>query len=66
MHFIPEEAELNKCLIVKTNMGWLWHRRLAYVGMMNLHILQKENHILGLMIIIFEKDRPCRACQARK
>jgi hypothetical protein len=23
--FIPEEVELDKFLIVKTNMGWLWH-----------------------------------------
>jgi hypothetical protein len=23
-------AELNTCLIAKTNMGWLWHRRLAH------------------------------------
>jgi hypothetical protein len=22
-------AELDTCLIAKTNMGWLWHRRLA-------------------------------------
>jgi hypothetical protein len=25
-------AELDTCLIAKTNMGWLWHRRLAHVG----------------------------------
>jgi hypothetical protein len=23
--FIPEELELDRCLIDKTNMGWLWH-----------------------------------------
>jgi transposase InsO family protein len=34
--------------------------------MRNLHKLQKEGHILGLTNIIFEKDRPCRACQAEK
>jgi hypothetical protein len=22
---IPEEVELDRCLIIKTNMGWLWH-----------------------------------------
>jgi hypothetical protein len=27
--FIPEEVELNKCLIAKTNMGWLCNRRLG-------------------------------------
>jgi transposase InsO family protein len=66
MDFVPEEVELNKCLIAKRNMGWLWHRRLAHVGMRNLHKLQKESHIVGLTNIIFEKDRPSRASQARK
>jgi hypothetical protein len=23
--FIPKEVELDRCLIAKTNMGWLWH-----------------------------------------
>jgi hypothetical protein len=34
--------------------------------MRNLHELQKDCHILRLNNIILEKDRPCRACQARK
>jgi hypothetical protein len=62
--FNPKELELDKCLIAKTNMGWLWYRRLAHVDMRNLHKLQKESHILGLMNVVFEKDRPCGACQA--
>jgi hypothetical protein len=66
VNFIPEEVELDRCLIAKTNLGWLWHRRLAHVGMRNLHKLQKDDHILGLTNIIFEKDRPCGACQAEK
>jgi hypothetical protein len=66
MDFNPEELELDKCLIVKTNMGWLCHRRLAYIGMMNLHKLQKDGHILGLMNVAFEKERPCGACQTGK
>jgi hypothetical protein len=64
--FNLEELELNKCLITKTNMGWLWHCWLAHVGMRNLHKLQKEGHILGLMKVAFEKDMPCGACQAGK
>jgi hypothetical protein len=64
--FIPDEVELDRCLIAKTNMGWLWHRRLAHVGMRNLHKLQKDGHIVGLTNIVFEKDRPCGACQAGK
>jgi hypothetical protein len=37
--FITEEVELDRCLITKINMGWLWHRRLAHVDMRNLHKL---------------------------
>jgi hypothetical protein len=59
-------AELNIYLIAKTNMGWLWHHRLAHVGMKNLHKLLKGEHILGLTNDHFEKDRVCRACQAGK
>jgi hypothetical protein len=51
--FIPEEVELDRYLIVKTNMGWLWHRRLTHVGMRNLHKLQNDDHILGLTNIVF-------------
>jgi hypothetical protein len=59
-------AELDTCLIAKTNMGWLWHYRLAHVGMKNLHKLLKGEHILGLTNVHFEKNRVCSACQARK
>jgi hypothetical protein len=64
--FNIKELELDKCLIAKTNMGWLWYRMLAHVDMRNLHKLQKEGHILELMNIAFEKDRSCRASQAGK
>jgi hypothetical protein len=37
--FIPEEVELDKCLIATKNMGWLWHHGIAHVGMRNLHKL---------------------------
>jgi hypothetical protein len=39
MNFNPEELELDKCLFVKINMSWLWHHRLAHVGMRNFHKL---------------------------
>jgi hypothetical protein len=55
------QAELDTCLIAKTNMGWLWHRRLAHVGMKNLHKLLKGEHILGLTNVHFEKDMICSA-----
>jgi hypothetical protein len=47
-------------------MGWLWHRRLAHVGMKNLHKLLKGEHVLGLTDVCFEKYRPYAACQAGK
>jgi hypothetical protein len=34
--------------------------------MRNHQNIQKDGHILGLTNIGFEKDRPCRACQAGK
>jgi hypothetical protein len=64
--FSKENADLDACLIAKNNMGWLWHRRLAHVGMNNLHKLLKGDHVLGLTNVCFEKDRPCAACQAGK
>jgi hypothetical protein len=39
VYFMPEEVELDRCIIGKTNMGWLLQRRLAHVGMRNVHKL---------------------------
>jgi hypothetical protein len=64
--FSKENVDLDACLIAKTNMGWLWHRCLAHVGMKDLHKLLKGEHVLGLTDVYFEKDRPCAACQAGK
>jgi hypothetical protein len=41
--FNDDNAELDTCIIAKTNMGWLWHHQLAHVGMKNLHKLLKGN-----------------------
>jgi hypothetical protein len=64
--FTKENVDLDACLIVKTNMGCLWHHCLAHVGMKNIHKLLKGEHVLGLTDVYFEKDRPCAACQAGK
>jgi hypothetical protein len=64
--FSNEEADLDAWLIAKTSMGWLWHHRLAHVGMKKLHKLLKGEHVLGLTNVCFEKDRPCVVCQAGK
>jgi hypothetical protein len=64
--FSKKEADLDACLIAKTSVGWLWHHRLAHVGMKNLHKLLKGEHVLGLTNVFFEKDRPCATCQVGK
>jgi hypothetical protein len=64
--FTKENVDLDTCLIGKANLGWLWHRLLAHVGMKNFHKLLKGEHVLGLTNVYFEKDRPCAACQAGK
>jgi hypothetical protein len=51
------------CLFGKADVGWLWHRRLAYVNMRTLRSIQKGGHILGLKeSVYFAKDHVCRAC----
>jgi len=64
--FSMEMVEPKTCMVAKSAMDWLWHRRLAHVGMRSLTKLQKEGHILGLTNVVFEKDRLCSACQAGK
>jgi hypothetical protein len=53
--FAKEEAGLDACLIAKTSMGWLWHRRLAHVGMKNLHKLLKGGTRVRSNKCIFRK-----------
>jgi hypothetical protein len=64
--FTKKNVDLNVCLLTKTNVDQLWHRSLAHVGMKNLHKLLKGEHVLGVIDVCFEKDRPCAACQAGK
>jgi hypothetical protein len=61
---ISREAQLSTCLLAKSSMGWLWHRRLGHVGQLNKLI--KYDLFRGLKDVIFEKDKLCNACQARK
>jgi hypothetical protein len=61
-----DKAQLDTCLLAKSSLSWLWHRRLAHVGMNNLNKLLKGEHILGLTNVHFEKKRLCSACQFGK
>ena len=48
------------------DVGCLWHRRLAHVGMRNLQSLIKGDHVVGLSDVSFAKDCVCSACIAGK
>jgi hypothetical protein len=64
--FTKVKVDPKACLVAKSDLGWLWHRRLTHVGMSYLAKLQKDEHILVLTNVVFEKDRLCSACQAGK
>jgi len=64
--FNASEAQVSTCLLTKSSMGWLWHRRLGHVGMKQLKNLAKHDLVRRLKDVTFEKDKLCNACQARK
>ena len=64
--FNDSDTQLTFCLISKSSLGWLWHRRLGHVGMKQLNKLLRHDLVRGLKDVTFEKDKPCRACQAKK
>ena len=41
--FSSNDASLSTCLFTKSSKGWLWHRRLAHVGMAQLKRLIKHD-----------------------
>jgi hypothetical protein len=43
--FTSEDADLRTCLFTKASLGWLWHRRLAHVGMSTLKKVLKKDMV---------------------
>ena len=64
--FSSDEVDVKTCLFMKTSFGWLWHRRLAHIGMGTHKKLMKKELIRGLKDVTFERDKLCSACQAGK
>ena len=64
--FDASKTKLSTCLLTKSSMGWLWHRRLGHVGMKQLNKLVKHDLVRGLKDVIFEKDKLCSAYQVGK
>jgi hypothetical protein len=53
--FTTERGQLDTCLLAKSNMGWLWHRRLAHVGIRNLDKLLKGSTSSGVLMFPLRK-----------
>ena len=47
-------------------MSWLWHRRLGHDSMKTLSKLVKNDLVIGLPKLNFNKDKICDACQFGK
>ena len=64
-----DEIVLNNesCLIANdVNDSWLWHRRLGHASMKTLSKLVKNDLVIGLPKLTFNKDKICDACQFGK
>ena len=48
------------------NDSWLWHRRLGHTSMKTLSKLVKNDLVIGLPKLKFDKDKICDACQFGK
>ena len=53
--FASKDTNLKTCLFTKITLGWLWHRRLAHVGMSSLKKLMKNDLVRGLRDVEIEK-----------
>ena len=55
------------CLIANdVNDNWLWHRRLGHASMKTLRKLAKNDLVIGLPKLSFDKDKICDTCQFGK
>ena len=64
--FSSKQTSTMTCLFTKSSLGWLWHRRIAHIGMSNLKKAHKRGMITGLKDVTFDKNKLCKACQAGK
>ena len=48
------------------NDSWLWHRRLGHASMKTLSKFAKNDLVVGLPKLSFDKDKICDACQFGK
>ena len=60
--FSSKQTSTMTCLFTKSSLGWLWHRRIAHIGMSNLKKAHKRGMITGLKDVTFDKNKLCKAC----
>ena len=70
MHVIHIDVvvlNVESCLIANdVNDSWLWHRRLGHASMKTLSKLVKNDLVIGLPKLNFDKDKICDTCQFGK
>ena len=54
--FSSNDASLATCLFSKNSMGWLWHRRIAHIGMSQLKKAFKRGMVVGVKDVTFDKN----------
>ncbi|XP_061360887.1 uncharacterized protein LOC133304840 [Gastrolobium bilobum] len=52
----------DSCLVSKENDSWLWHKRIAHIGMNHLNKLISKDLVIGLPKLKFQNDKLCNAC----
>ena len=55
-----------KCLMSIFHDTWAWHRRLGHAKFELMNDLCKNELVIGLPQLKFNKDKPCDACQKGK
>ena len=56
----------NVCLMANNDDSWLWHRRLGHASMHILDKVSKNDLVVGLPKLKYEKDKFCNACALGK
>ena len=55
--FSSNDASLTMCLFTKNSLGWLWHRRIAHIGMSQLKKVFKRGMVVGVKDVTFDKNK---------
>ena len=55
-----------KCLMTISHDIWTWHRRLGHANFELMNDLCKNELVIGLPQLKFNKDKLCDACQKGK